>query len=55
MQEKMEIECREVQPGQLYLERVEAAAFGTLTKALNDGQLTLAWDVARLLRFLSIV
>lgn len=53
--DKLEPEYREVQPGQLYLERVEAAAFGTLTKALIDGELTLAWDVARLLRFLSIV
>jgi len=41
--------------GQLHLERVEAAAMSTLTKALIDGDITLAWDVARLLRFLSIV
>lgn len=43
------------QHGELYLERVEAAAMGTLTKALNDGDITKAWDVARLLRFLSMV
>lgn len=43
------------EPGQLYLERVEAAAMATLTQALLDKDVTTAWDVARLLRFLSIV
>lgn len=52
---KIETEYREVPHGQLYMERVEAAGMGTLTKALNDGDITTAWDVARLLRFLSIV
>lgn len=45
----------EVPEGDTYLERVEAAGMATLTKALTDGELTLAWDVARLLRFLSLV
>lgn len=41
--------------GQLHLERVEAAAMEVMTKALRDRDITTAWDVARLLRFLSIV
>lgn len=50
-----EKEYREVPPGELHLERVEAAGMATLTQALQDGDITRAWDVARLLRFLSIV
>nr|CRY96788.1 hypothetical protein [uncultured prokaryote] len=52
----MEIKTERADPAQtLYMERVEAAGMATLTKALTDGQMTLAWDVARLLRFLSLV
>lgn len=51
MQEKVQIEPEKG----LYLERVEAAGMATLTQALVDKDITAAWDVARLLRFLSIV
>ena len=53
--DKMGVEYRDVPHGQLYLEQVEAAGMATLTKALSDGEITMAWDVARLLRFLDIV
>lgn len=43
------------QPGELYLSRVEAAGFQTLTRAVLDGEMKTAWSVARLLRYLSIV
>lgn len=45
----------EVPKSQLYLERVEAAAMGKLVQFINDGKLTEAWDLARLMGFLSIV
>nr|CRY96911.1 hypothetical protein [uncultured prokaryote] len=35
--------------------RVEAAGMATLTQALLDRDMVLAWDVAKLLRYLSIV
>lgn len=53
----MEVATRydEVPKTQLYLERVEAAGMGKLVQLINDGKLTDAWDMARLMRFLSIV
>lgn len=53
--DKPDTEYREVPQGQLFLEQVEAVGMATLIKALQDSEITLAWDVARLLRFLQIV
>lgn len=54
-QESIKSEWREVPAGQLYLERLEAAGMRVMTQAVLDKEMDLAWNVASLLRYLSIV
>lgn len=35
--------------------RVEAAAMGKLVEAIRDGKLSEAWQLAKLMRYMSIV
>lgn len=55
MLEKMETEFRDVQPGQLYLERVEAAAMGVLAQSILDKDFASADRCIEIMQVLSIV
>lgn len=53
--DKLETEYREVQPGQLYLERVEAAGMQVLTQSILDKDWSSADKCLELMERLSIV
>lgn len=55
MEDKLETEYREVPHGQLYLERVEAAAMGVLVKSINDKDFDGADRCIEIMERLSIV
>lgn len=55
MQEELKVEYREVPHGQLYLERVEAAAMGVLVKSINDKDFDSADHCIAIMERLSIV